>query len=180
MKTTILAVALTGLLTSTALAQSVGEKTGVNSALGIAPKTEDFIKEAAMSDMLEIEAAKVAQQKGNADEKKFAEQMIIDHTRTSSELKAMASAEITSAVPTSLDDSSQKKLDKLRDAKPADFASDYDPMQVSAHKDAVSLFERYANGGENAKLKDWAGKTLPALQHHLQMAEQMNDNRKKD
>jgi putative membrane protein len=73
MKTTILALALTGLLTSTALAQSVSEKTGVNSALGIAPKTEDFIKEAAMSDMLEIEAAKVAQQKGNADEKKFAE-----------------------------------------------------------------------------------------------------------
>jgi putative membrane protein len=174
MKTTILALALTGLLTSTALAQSVSEKTGVNSVLGIAPKTEDFIKEAAMSDMLEIEAAKVAQQKGNADEKKFAEQMITDHTKTSSELKGMAPAEMTSAIPTALDDSSQKKLDKLRDAKPADFASDYDPMQVSAHKDAVSLFERYANGGENAKLKDWAGKTLPALQHHLQMAEQMN------
>jgi putative membrane protein len=180
MKTTMLALALAGFLTSTALAQSVGEKTGVNSALGIAPKTEDFIKEAATSDMLEIEAAKIAQQKGNADEKKFAEQMITDHTKTSSELKGMVPAEMTSAIPPSLDDSSQKKLGKLRDAKPADFAGDYDPMQVSAHKDAVSLFERYANGGENAKLKDWAGKTLPALQHHLQMAEQMNDNRKKD
>ena len=180
MKMTIHALALTGFLTSTALAQSMGEKTGVNSALGIAPKTEDFIKEAATSDMLEIEAAKIAQQKGNADEKKFAEQMITDHTKTSSELKGMVPAEMTSAIPPSLDDSSQKKLDKLRDAKPEDFASDYDPMQVSAHKDAVSLFERYAQGGENAKLKDWAGKTLPALQHHLQMAEQMNDNRKKD
>jgi putative membrane protein len=180
MKTTMLALALAGFRTSTALAQSVGEKTRVNSALGIAPKTEDFIKEAATSDMLEIEAAKIAQQKDNADEKKFAEQMITDHTKTSSELKGMVPAEMTSAIPPSLDDSSQKKLDKLRDAKPADFAGDYDPMQVSAHKDAVSLFERYANGGENAKLKDWAGKTLPALQHHLQMAEQMNDNRKKD
>jgi putative membrane protein len=180
MKTTILAIALAGALASTALAQSVGEKTGVNSALGIAPKTEDFIKEAATSDMLEIEAAKVAEQKGNADEKKFAEQMITDHTKTSSELKGMVPAEMTSAIPTSLDDSSQKKLDKLRDAKPDAFASDYDPMQVSAHKDAVSLFERYAKGGDNAKLKDWAGKTLPALQHHLQMAEKMNDNRKKE
>jgi hypothetical protein len=36
-------------------------------------------------------------------------------------------------------------------------------MQVSAHKDAVSLFERYAKGGEDPKLRDWAGKTLPAL-----------------
>ncbi len=158
----------------------MGEKTGVNSALGIAPKTEDFIKEAATSDMFEIEAAKLAQQKGDADEKKFAEQMIADHTKTSSELKGMVPSDMTSAIPTSLDDSSQKKLDKLRDAKPDDFASDYDPMQVSAHKDAVSLFERYAQGGGDPKLKDWAGKTLPALQHHLQMAEQIDQNRQKD
>ena len=101
-----------------------------------------------MSDMLEIEAAKIAQQKGNADEKKFAEQMITDHTKTSSELKSMVPADMKACFPTSLDDSSQKKLNKLRDAKPEDFASEYDPMQVSAHKDAVSLFERYAKGGE--------------------------------
>src|ERR1700710_2711012 len=179
MKKAVLAVAVAVALTSSvALAQSVGEKTGVNSALGIAPKTEDFIKEAAMSDMLEIEAAKVAQQKGNADEKKFAEQMITDHTKTSSELKGMVSGELTAAIPTALDDSSQKKLDKLKDAKPEDFAGQYDPMQVSAHKDAVSLFERYAKGGDNSKLKDWAGKTLPALQHHLEMAQVMDKNRK--
>lgn len=178
MKTTVLALTLAGAITSSALAQSVGEKTGVNSALGISPKTEDFIKEAAMSDMLELEAAKVAQQKGDADEKKFAEQMTTDHTKTSTELKDLVQANLKSAVPTALDDSSQKKLDKLRNAKPEDFPGEYDPMQVSAHKDAVSLFERYAKGGEDPKLKDWAGKTLPALQHHLQMAEKMDDHRK--
>ena len=48
----------------------------------------------------------------------------------------------------------------------------------SAHKDATSLFERYAKGGDDPKLKDWAGKTLPALQHHLEMAQDMNKNRK--
>jgi putative membrane protein len=178
MKTTILVLALASAMTTTAFAQSVGEKTGVNSALGIAPKTEDFIKEAATSDMLEIQAAKIAQQKGDADEKKFAAQMIADHTKTSSELKGLLPPDLTSAIPTSLDDSSQKKLAKLRDAKADDFASDYDPMQVSAHKDAVSLFERYAQGGDNPKLKDWAGKTLPALQRHLEMAELMEKNRK--
>jgi putative membrane protein len=179
MKQAILAVALAVTLTSSAaLAQSAGEKTGVNSVLGIAPKTEDFVKEAAMSDMLEIEAAKVAQQKGNADEKMFAEHMVTDHTKTSSELKSMVDGELKGAIPTALDDSSQKKLDKLKDAKPEDFAGQYDPMQVSAHKDAVSLFERYAKGGDNSKLKDWAGKTLPALQHHLEMAQAMDKNRK--
>jgi putative membrane protein len=179
MKTTILALAIAGAFASAASAQSVGEKTGVNSALGITPKTEDFIKEAATSDMLEIDAAKIAQQKGNPEEKKFAEQMITDHTKTSTELKGLVPSDMTSAVPTSLDGSSQKKLDKLKDTRPNDFASEYDPMQVSAHKDAASLFERYAKGGDNAKLKEWAGKTLPALQHHLEMAEQMNNSRSK-
>ena len=45
-------------------------------------------------------------------------------------------------------------------------------MQVDAHKDAVNLFERYAKGGDNADLKAWAAKTLPALQAHLKMAEE--------
>jgi putative membrane protein len=49
-------------------------------------------------------------------------------------------------------------------------------MQVSAHKDAVSLFERYSKSGDNPKLKDWAGKTLPTLQHHLDMAQDLNKN----
>ena len=174
MKPSIATLALASALLSTAAyAQSMGEKTGVNSTLGIAPKTEDFIKEAAMSDMLEIDAAKIAQQKGSPQEKTFAGEMITDHTKTSTELKGLVSGEMKSAIPSSLDDSSQKKLDKLRDTKPEDFASEYDPMQVSAHKDAVSLFERYAKGGEDPKLKDWAGKTLPTLQP-LEMAQDMN------
>jgi putative membrane protein len=160
------------------LAQSIGEKTGVNSALGISPTTQDFVKEAANSDMLEIASAKVAQEKGNAEEKKFAEQMINDHTKTTADMKGIVSSgDVKADLPTSLDDSSQKKLDKLRDTKASAFSSEYDPMQVSAHKDAVSLFERYSKSGDNAKLKDWAGQTLPTLRHHLDMAEALNKAR---
>jgi len=167
------------LVSSAAFAQSVGEKTGVNSTLGIAPTTADFVKEAATSDMTEIAAAKIALEKGNAAEKSFANQMVTDHTKTSSELKELVSSgAVKATLPTALDSSSQKKIDKLKNTKPENFASEYDPMQVSAHKDAVSLFERYAKGGDNPKLKDWAGKTLPHLQHHLEMAQALNKNRK--
>jgi putative membrane protein len=69
------------LLAGPALAQSVGEKTGVNSALGISPTTADFVKEVAMSDMFELESNKLAQDKGNAMEKKFASQMVTDQHR---------------------------------------------------------------------------------------------------
>ncbi|GAC1335158.1 MAG: DUF4142 domain-containing protein [Bradyrhizobium sp.] len=162
------------LFAAPALAQSAGEKTGVNSTLGISPTTPDFVKEVAISDMFEIESSKLAQQKGNAAEKTFASQMVTDHTKTSTELKGMVTGgKVKADLPTALDSSHQSKLDKLRGESGKDFSSDYDSMQVSAHKDAVSLFERYAKGGENADLKNWAGKTLPALKHHLDMAQSL-------
>jgi len=139
----------------------------------------DFIKEAANSDMLQIAAATLAQEKGNAEEKRFAEQMMTDHSKTSSDLKSLVSSGAVMAdIPTALDSSSQKKLDKLRDTRRQAFASEYDPMQISVHKEAVSLFERYSKSGDNPKLMDWAGKTLPTLQHHLDMAEAMHKSRK--
>ena len=164
------------LLASPVLAQSMGEKTGVNSALGVAPTTADFVKEAATSDMFEIDSSKLAEQKGNAQEKTFAQQMITDHTKTTTELKGLVNGgKVQATLPTALDSSMQSKLDKLKDASGKDFSSDYNSYQVSAHKDAVSLFERYAKGGDNAELKDWAGKTLPTLQHHLEMAQELGE-----
>ena len=179
MKHIMIAAAAAALLSSAAFGQSLGEKTGVNSTLGISPTTQDFVKEAATSDMLEIAAAKIAQTKGNADEKAFAEQMITDHTKTSADIKGLiASGDVKAELPTALDSSSQAKLDDLNKVTADKFAATYDPMQVSAHKDAVSLFERYSSGGDNPKLKDWAGKTLPALKHHLDMAQKMDQNRR--
>jgi putative membrane protein len=163
------------LLATPVMAQSVGEKTGVNSTLGISPTTADFVKEVAISDMFEIESNKLGQDKGNAAEKSFAAMMVTDHTKTSTELKALVSSgKVKAELPAALDDAHQKKLDKLKGETGKDFSSDFNSMQVSAHKDAVSLFERYAKGGDNADLKNWAGTTLPALKHHLEMAQNLD------
>ena len=162
------------LLATPALAQSVGEKTGVNSVLGVAPTTADFVKETAISDMFEIQSGQLAQERGNASEKSFAATMVKDHQKTSEDIKAMVSSgDVKAELPTVLDSSHQSALDKLKSLKGSDFSSRYNSDQVSGHKDAVSLFERYAKGGENAKLKDWADKTLPTLRHHLEMAQDL-------
>jgi len=42
-----------------------------------------------------------------------------------------------------------------------DFSAVYVPMQVSAHEDAVSLFERYGKSGDNAELKAWPTRPCP-------------------
>jgi putative membrane protein len=153
------------------LAQSVPEKTVVNSTLGISPSTKDFVTEAANSDMLEIESSKLVA----AKDKAFAEQMIKDHTATSAEVKGLVSnGKVQVNLPAAMDKAHGAKLDKLNRLNGVDFTKAYEDMQVSAHKEAVSLFERYAQGGDNADLKGFAAKTLPHLREHLKMAQDLN------
>jgi putative membrane protein len=73
-----------------------------------------------------------------------------------------------------MDDGNQKKLDRLSKLSGGDFAREYMDYQVSAHKDAVNLFQRYGKGGVDMQLKSWAVTTLPTLQHHLDMAQNLD------
>ena len=94
--------------------------------LGISPTTADFVKEVAISDMFEIESNKLAQDKGNTPEKKFASQMVADHTKTSAELQGLVSrGKVKAELPTALDSSHQSKLDKLKGESGKDFSSDF-------------------------------------------------------
>jgi putative membrane protein len=138
--------------------------------LGLSPTTHDFVQEAAISDMLEIESSKLAEQRADDATNAFAKKMIADHTKTSEELAAVGSDPNT-PLPTALDSSHQSKLEKLKGLTGDDFTKQYRDMQVTAHKNAVSLFERYAKGWDSEKLKSWAAKTLPDLQRQLEMAQ---------
>jgi putative membrane protein len=157
-----------------AQAPSVPERSGVNATLGVAPSTQDFVTKAAISGMAEIESSKLAVAKGDAKDKAFAERMIKDHTEASNELKQLVtSGKVKVNLPTTMDSAHQSEVDRLKGLNGAEFKKAYDEMQVAAHKDAVSLFERYAKSGDNADLKAFAAKTLPKLQMHLKMAEDL-------
>ena len=170
-----LLTAIWALVAAPALAETAAEKTGVNSTLGIAPTTNDFVQEAAISDMFEIESSKMASAKLAGREKEFADKMVADHTKTTAELAHEAKAD-NIPIPPAMDSSHQKMLDKLNSLTGDAFRKQYFSDQVSAHKDAVSLFERYGKGGDNLKLKNWATTTLPALQHHLDLAQGLYKN----
>ncbi|MDP9563381.1 UNVERIFIED_ORG: putative membrane protein [Rhizobium nepotum] len=155
-----------------AIAQSATEKTGVNSALGIAPSVEDFVREASSSDVFEIESSKLALTRGDEATKAFAQQMITDHEKTSAELKQLVeSGQVKATLDATTNSSHQTMLDDLKKLEGSEFVEQYKENQVSVHEDAVDLFKRYSQGGENPVLKAWTAKTLSALQHHLQVAE---------
>lgn len=170
-----LAAAILLAATSSVLAQSAAESTGVNSLMGVAPKTEDFVTEAASSDMFEIESSKLAAERADPATKTFAQQMITDHTKTSMEMKQMVDAgKVKATIPTAMTSNYQSMLDNLKGLQGDDFNKQYHSYQEDVHEDAVDLFKRYGAEGENAELKAWAAKTTPALEHHLQMATDMN------
>ena len=163
MKKVLILAAGCGLFASVALAQ-----TG-------APSAQDFVTKVAISDMFEIQSSKLALSKqADTDTKPFAEKMVQDHQKTSTELKALVDGgKVKATLPSALDAEHQKMLDDLKAKNGKDFDQSYDQVQLKAHRDAVALFEAYAKGGDNAELKGWAGQTLPHLKEHLSMAEKL-------
>lgn len=137
--------------------------------------TAQFVQNAAMSDLYEIQSAELALNKATDEPTKaFARQMIKDHTKTSSDIKAMVqSGKVDASPPAALDDKHQRKLDRLKAMEPAQFTQEYHREQVIAHQDAVAMFGQYAKDGDNATLKAWAARTLPTLKHHLDMAQKL-------
>jgi putative membrane protein len=145
------------------------------SALAQTPATSEFVNKAAQSDMLEIQASQFVAPNADADTKPFADRMIRDHTETSNELKQLVqSGKLRTEFPSTLDAEHQKKLDDLKKLSGRELDRQYDRMQLQAHQEAVDLFNRYAQGGDNNDLKAWAAKTLPHLREHLTMAQKLD------
>ncbi|WP_246375764.1 DUF4142 domain-containing protein [Gluconacetobacter takamatsuzukensis] len=155
-----------------AQAQSAAERSGVNSLLGVSPSTDDFVRTAALSDMFEIQSARLALSNStDAAVRTFAQRMLKDHQATTAQLKAaIAGRSGIAAPPTELDQSHETKLDQLRTLKGLGFDRTYRTQQIAAHEDAVSLFTRYGEGKEDQALRDFATHALPTLNDHLRMA----------
>jgi putative membrane protein len=148
---------------------------GLFASVALAQTAQDFATKVAISDMFEIQSSQLALSKQpDADTKPFAEKMVQDHQKTSNELKALVDGgKVKATLPTALDAEHQNLLDDLKAKNGKDFDQSYDQVQLKAHRDAVALFEAYAETGDNSDLKSWAGQTLPHLKEHLSMAEKL-------
>ena len=151
----------------------------VSTALGLAscgaPSTPDFVRKAAMGELYEVEAGKIASEKGQSEAvKQFGQHMVEAQGKTSEELKAIVTAEKLDAnLPGKLDKKHRRLIDALNEAKPEAFDNTYAAQQVRAHGKAVDLFDEYAEGGDNAVLKQFAANTLPKIKQHLREAKQL-------
>jgi putative membrane protein len=93
-----------------------------------------------------------------------------DHSKANDELKKLA-ADKGVQLATALDSKHKSKVDKLAKLSGADFDKRYMSEMVSDHKNDVKLFQKEADKGKDADIKQFASKTLPTLKEHLQLAE---------
>ena len=133
---------------------------------------DDFVDEASAKGIAEVDAGKLALQKSTSPiVKSFAQQMINDHTKANTELSAIAkSKKLEVASEAELKNKAKAFILKQRDGESFDEA--YANNQVMAHKEAIALFKKGLST-DDADINAYAKSTLPKLEHHLQMAEEL-------
>ena len=133
-----------------------------------------FVAMAASDGMHEVEVGKIASTQAKSDEvKKFAEQMVKDHSKANDELKTAAKAAGVT-VPEKMMDKHQKHVDMFKNYKGTDFDADYTKHMVADHTEAVALFTKASKEAKSKELKDFATKTLPTIQGHLEQAKKLS------
>jgi putative membrane protein len=128
---------------------------------------QEFATKAASANMFEIEAANIEVKKGkDGAAKHFATDMLKDHGKAGPALEAAAKQDGV-AIPSSINPENKKKLAALEVSDSANLDQAYLSTQLTAHQDAVKLFEDYAKTGPDGQLKNAAAKILPDLRMHL-------------
>lgn len=156
-------------------ASEVAEET-FESASSSASENIDFGAHAAVAGIFEVESSKLALERStNTAVKTFAQRMVTDHTKVGTELNAAITAGGTTPTVTALDADHQKMLDDLKAAKPEEFDTKYIDAQQKAHDKTIDLFEDYIKDGPAGPVKDFATKTLPALQAHKADIQKIDD-----
>jgi putative membrane protein len=155
---------------------STAHQAGSN-VVGQAVSADTFIKKASQDGLAEVKVAALAQQKSQSqDVKEFAAQMQADHGKANSELQAIAASKHV-PIATELDAEHQAMLTELSGKSGPAFDAAYASHMVMAHKKAVALFKA-GTQSHDPDIAGFASKTLPTLEHHKGMADEMLSKRK--
>ena len=146
-------------------------------ALAASPSKDtdtDFATKAAQAGMAEVATGQLAANQGSdARIKQFGQQMVTDHGKANDELKAIAQKDAV-MLPKESSKAQQDAATKLGQAQGKEFDMQYAQMAVKDHEEAVALFKKEADSGKEADMQAFARKTLPTLQQHLKMAQELS------
>lgn len=160
---------------------SRGSATGTPGTMsGTAPGTTltreemSLMTDLAQANIAEIETGRLALEKSqNPQVRKFAQQMIDDHTAAQQQLRALAQTKgVTLTEETDLQHKTLATAMKVLTGET--FDSQYlKRVGVNDHQRTIELLQKAQTNARDPDVKAMAAKMLPTVQGHLRMAQQM-------
>lgn len=138
----------------------------------IADKKDDseFLVDIAEVNLAEIEIGKLAQTKStNPEVKKFGKMLVDEHTKSASEVSALAKAK-NFTLPTSLTQEGQDEYKKLNEKSGLDFDKKFADMMIDGHEKAIDKLKKATEDAKDQDVKLWASNNIAPLTAHLEHA----------
>ena len=139
----------------------------------VSSQGKQFMTKAAEGNMAEVKLGKLALQKSHSEQvKRFAQRMIDDHGRAEVQLEGVAqeTGVTLPSKPNAKQEGQYSELSKLSGVK---FDTAYVNDMVTDHKKDVSEFKQMQGQIQNPALKNWVSETLPVIEGHLKIAENL-------
>jgi putative membrane protein len=162
--------------------------TGDTRPSGVSGDVERWVQDITMHNTAEIELGQIASERAaNAQVKQYGQMMVKDHTAAGNELKQAVAGKVQ--LQEQMDEKHRDLAQKLRGLQGIEFDREYINAMVDGHQEVKGMLEdrareakntntTTANAGTNeleTAVNQWAAKTLPAVEKHLQRAEQLRD-----
>jgi putative membrane protein len=133
--------------------------------------SQKFIKNAIEGNMAEVDVGKLAQEKGKSDAvKKYGAMLVSDHGKANEEAKSVAQ-NVGVEPPSGASIGEQATYLKLKVLSGDTFDKSFANTMVSDHQKDIKEYQKAS--GKNDAVGEYAKKTLPTLQKHLQEAQQL-------
>lgn len=134
-----------------------------------------FIDKMAVDGTAEVELGKLAEQKSsNPQVKTFAQRLVSDHTKANQQLMSIAQRD-GATPPKSADKEHSALQARLAKLNGQAFDRAFVQAQVEDHQKDIRYLQQQAQAVQDPNLKSFIRETLPVMQQHLQMAEQIEN-----
>ena len=131
---------------------------------------KEFMTTAAHSDQNGIQQSKMALAKGvTGMAKQMANKMIADHTKSTADLKAIATKKGVT-LPTDMDAEHKALAPAMEKLAGKEFEQKYMAQMAVDHQKTANTMRAHEKMTQDADLKAFIGKTLPVVRQHLAMA----------
>jgi putative membrane protein len=134
---------------------------------------EVFVRDAAEGSMAEVKLGQLAEEKAQAPEvKNFAKRMVEDHSKALEEIKQLGSKDGIN-MPTDISHKDAETYNRLSKLSGPEFDRAYSQEMVKDHQKDIAEFKKGETSAQKPDVKEFAQKTLPTLQSHLELAQHM-------